>query len=447
VAVALALAGSMVWSLCAPYRDAGVEAVRKKGYPASLSELDAWYPAVPPSDNAALVYTNAFALLAGSGVSSNAERLLNASLPSRGQRLTLTAEDKRDLAELLAANEAALRLLYSAPASGRSRYPIDLREGFTLSLSHLGQVKQAVRLLGAEALLRASEGDAEKATQALLAAGRVADSLSEEPLLISCLVRIASWSTVVARLEQVLGLAQLTEEQLALLQRRVGEAERASALVHALAGEQASGIAIFTDRDMQDKVLGGPQGPNPPTRHVSYRAGLVFGLYRATGLCQKDEACYLGAMAKTLAAAELPYPARFSASEQAGVILTNPPPRFCIFSRMLLPALARVYARDADFTARIRAATTALAVERFRRAHGNALPDTLEALVPAYLPAVPSDPFDGKPLRFSRYGARHGHSYAVYSVGSDRKDDGGVDWTSSNPKPRNPRDIVFMAEH
>jgi len=434
----LALGGSLVWSLCAPYRDSAVEAIRKQGYPATLSELDAWYPAVPASENAALVYTNAFALLAGSGISSNGARFLNASFPGPGQRLA--AEDKRELAELLAANQAALRLLYSAPASGCSRYPVDLREGFTLRLPHLAQIKQAASLLSDEALLRASEGDAEKATEALLAAGRAADSLSEEPLLISFLVRVATWNVVLARLEQVLGLTQLTEGQLALLQKRVGQAERASALVRALAGERAGGMTVFTDRKSQAEVFGNPQVPGL-RGHGSYLAGLLFGLYRTSGLWQRDEAYFAGAMAKAVATAEVPYPARFSACERAGAVLTRPPPRFCFFSRMMLPGLSRAHTRDADMTARVRAATTALAVERFRRAHGNALPDNLEALVPAFIPAVPSDPFDGKPLRFSR----HGPSYAVYSIGSDCKDDGGVDWTSSPIK--NPLDIVFMVEH
>jgi hypothetical protein len=434
VAVALALAGSIVWSLRAPDRDLEAEAIRKQGYPATLSELDAWYPAVPPSENAALVYTNAFELLEASGVSSNGARFLDASYPGRGQRLT--AEDRRELAGLLATNQEALRLLHSVPASGRSRYPIDLRDGLWVPLPHLGQLKMAVSLLGAEALLRASEGDAGKAAEALLAAGRAADSVSEEPLLISFLVRIAAWEIVLARLEEVLGLTQWTEEQLALLEKRVSEAERALALARALAGERAGGIAVFTDPN----AFGGPQRSDP-RGHTLNGADLLIGLYRASGLRQKDEAYYLGAMAQAIAAAKLPYPAHFSTWGQAGVILTGRPPRLCVFSANLLWPLSRAYARDADETALIRAATTALGVERFRRAHTNALPDTLEALVPAYLRAVPSDPFDGKPLRFTK----HGPSYAVYAVGSDCKDDGGVDWTSSPIK--NPLDIVFMVEH
>ena len=121
VAAALALAGLVVWGLLAPHRDPRVEAVRKQGYPATLGELDAWYRAVPPTENVALAYTQAFALLAGGSASRMGTSLsrLSEILPARGQ--ALTAEDKGKLAELLAANEGALRLLDSAPASGRSR--------------------------------------------------------------------------------------------------------------------------------------------------------------------------------------------------------------------------------------------------------------------------------------------------------------------------------------
>jgi len=47
------------------------------------------------------------------------------------------------------------------------------------------------------------------------------------------------------------------------------------------------------------------------------------------------------------------------------------------------------------------------------------LPDSLEALVPEFLDAVPADPFDSKPLRYSK------SKGIVYSVGEDLQDSGG----------------------
>jgi hypothetical protein len=50
------------------------------------------------------------------------------------------------------------------------------------------------------------------------------------------------------------------------------------------------------------------------------------------------------------------------------------------------------------------------------------LPNTLEETVPAYMPAVPEDPFTGRPLKYLVDGTR----FVVYSPGPDGKDDGGV---------------------
>jgi hypothetical protein len=49
----------------------------------------------------------------------------------------------------------------------------------------------------------------------------------------------------------------------------------------------------------------------------------------------------------------------------------------------------------------LRCAATACAVERFRLKYKK-LPEKLEQLVPEFLPKVPIDPFDGKPLRYFR---------------------------------------------
>ena len=76
----------------------------------------------------------------------------------------------------------------------------------------------------------------------------------------------------------------------------------------------------------------------------------------------------------------------------------------------------------ADLVAQVRTARTALAVERYRLAHGT-LPGGLADLVPDYLDGVPEDPFDGRPLRYKKLEK----GYVVYSVGEDGKDDGGAE--------------------
>lgn len=57
------------------------------------------------------------------------------------------------------------------------------------------------------------------------------------------------------------------------------------------------------------------------------------------------------------------------------------------------------------------------------------LPQSLADLVPTYLPQVPTDPFDGKPLK----SVVTGGSLVIYSVGPDGIDDGGKPTDPANP--------------
>lgn len=63
---------------------------------------------------------------------------------------------------------------------------------------------------------------------------------------------------------------------------------------------------------------------------------------------------------------------------------------------------------------------TATALTLYRRQHGQ-WPAGLEVLSPRYMPAIPVDSFTGGALRY----AIEGDTVRVYSVGSDRDDDGG----------------------
>jgi hypothetical protein len=189
---------------------------------------------------------------------------------------------------------------------------------------------------------------------------------------------------------------------------------------------------------MMQMVLRQTQGSQG--RAGYFLATAAVSLLRVTGLMERDKAYFCNQTAHELAALELPYPARFAACQQIAASTNGPPPMF-VFSRMLLPGLGSFHIRVADQTALARVAATSLAIERFRLAHTNALPQSLEQLVPTCCKAVPADPYDGQPLRYKMHGA----SYVVYSVGSDGQDDGGAAWDS--PHLRVPQDIAFVVKH
>jgi hypothetical protein len=64
------------------------------------------------------------------------------------------------------------------------------------------------------------------------------------------------------------------------------------------------------------------------------------------------------------------------------------------------------------------AARTSLALRRYQLVHGE-LPAKLDELVPRFLKEVPKDPYDGRPLRYSK------EKKSVWSVGEDGVDSGG----------------------
>lgn len=87
---------------------------------------------------------------------------------------------------------------------------------------------------------------------------------------------------------------------------------------------------------------------------------------------------------------------------------------------LLMPAVSGA-SRNAELSMQRRdAMLVAIALELHRRRHG-AWPQSLNELVPVLLPSIPTDRFDGRPLK---YVVRDGTAF-VYSVGANRVDDGG----------------------
>lgn len=64
---------------------------------------------------------------------------------------------------------------------------------------------------------------------------------------------------------------------------------------------------------------------------------------------------------------------------------------------------------------------TLVALRGYQMEHGS-LPDQLEKLTPDFLPKLPIDPYDGKPLRYSAEKKR------IWSIGTDGKDSSGMEW-------------------
>jgi hypothetical protein len=379
-------------------------AIAAAGEPVTLEQLGRIYEVPPDAENAAPLYAQAFAAVRSEGLNT----------PS-----------------FLADNREALALLLKAADRPLCRYPVALTNGATVLLPHLYKIRICATLLRDEAVSQVRRGHTDSATTALLAGFRLARSLDNEPLLTSKLVEIGSLGLALDGLQESIHQTGFTEAELLRLQTVLRDAEPGVGFRRAMLGERASLVATFksSDESLAEAMAASEGGSGVPP--------LMLRNYRSAGHLEGDFEFALTFMSNLVAVASLPYPEALDAA--AG--LKNPEQQSVldgrlVVSALLLPQPARFLNKGAEAVARICLARAVLAVERYRLKHGGALPTSLADASAEFADGIPLDPFDGQPVRYRQ---RPGGGYVVWSVGVDRKDDGGningVDNTA-------PRDVV-----
>jgi len=435
----LGLVGSaVVWRMRLSHTvESQLTALRAAGLPTSGAELNNWYATVPDSENAALVMTQAFALMR-TFPDQRSNEVSRFKPPPRGQRLT--SEQVKLISNYVTLNADALETARAAVKLPKSRYPIELDPGVDALLPHLGKIKTLVQIARDKAILAIDAQQGPDATPFLITTLGLARTLDLEPLLISQLVRISILRTTREILELRLNAGNIGGSELNDLTPSFASAERTNLMVRALAGEQAMVIPYFhmtrstmgrlakTDDDDSSAVP--PMSKGEP------------GFFRVTGFFELDQRFYLRVMRSNMALAELGPSESLAAtnlelSAEAGVLS-----RHYILSGLFLPAMSRAVVKEAQGLASARICAVALALERFRLANER-LPKELSELVPRFLPTVPLDPFDGAPLRYKPLAK----GYVIYSIGPDGRDDGGKEPPSRRPSTKDvPEDITLTVE-
>jgi hypothetical protein len=108
--------------------------------------------------------------------------------------------------------------------------------------------------------------------------------------------------------------------------------------------------------------------------------------------------------------------------------------RYGLLASLVAPCYEGAVATLAESDAGHGLVRLAVAAARYRADKGKD-PASVNDLVPQYIPAVPRDPFDGKPLRM----VARGGGLVFYGVGRDLKDDGGVAWNAETKTG----DVIF----
>ncbi len=299
-------------------------------------------------------------------------------------------------------------------------WPLDYSKGFELSLPHLPAMTNTSKVLQGRAQAELAAGRPENAfqdVQTILALARAAGSA---PFLITVLVE----SSILDRASQVIndGLERhaWTDAQLVDLSSELSRIDLLARLSDSLRGERASLLQLDASRTDLLTLQGLPDTRTLRLQNAALRA--TWAIWPA-GWFNEDKAGYIGTIQRYIDAVNHPkeLPPTLTEIESARADssvwnkIRNP------LSHQAMPVLMSPTKRIAATQTILRSLATACAVERYRMAHGR-LPATLEDLVPAFLPSIPTDPLTGKPLC---YKPSESSSYLIYGTGWDQTDNAG----------------------
>jgi hypothetical protein len=399
--------------------------IREKGYPVTLVELNRWYPHVAPTDNGTLLLDKAFASLSQEAARPDKSRdepapdsLRRGLPPDSSAQATAGSPD---------ANDDVLDLLHQASNAPRWRFPIDLRTLSIMPYPHLGNLIRAAHLLEADAANHTVCAEPQPALVSVQSLFGLSHSLDREPLVRSHLARLECQRIAVNSLQNLMNSTRLTDKQLDALADALEKAEDQRGLARAFIGQRCIGIYGFETLERAMDPVGLQVARTYPLgQRFLINLDVLFSspayLYNLCGLLQWDELEYLRLMDRCVQAAQLGFPERIDATHALRQSLERES-QFHTFSRAWLHGMngPRIILKDAALAARLREARVAIAVERYRLAH-NELPRTLWELESSGSGTVPADPFNGRPLRYTRLS----NGYIIHSVcqNAASKDDG-----------------------
>lgn len=374
-----------------------LEAARDAGYPTSYAEL-AEYTSLPEGvENAADLYTRAFAAYVPPADEVNLPVAGKAELPDRGASMPEPMASA--VANFLAANGECLSLLHEAARIEHCRYDWDYADGEKCFPQSEG-LKACARLLELAAIVRAQQGDSEAALRCVEDGLRLGESLRREPGMIGHLLRIACNAAALTALERALNTTVFSDSQLRHMQAILGTIADGLDFSRVMVTEQCFMIELCRE----------------PLRRKEAR-----GLRTLPGyLSDQGISDTLAYGRDYIEAATLPPPARLTRVRTLDQDLEDLSFFWHPFVKIGMPAVSRTVQLDIRFRAELDLAQLSLAIERYRLATGE-VPERLGLLVAQYLDAVPLDPFDGQPIRYRRTEP----GYRLYSIMEDGQDNGG----------------------
>jgi hypothetical protein len=314
-----------------------------------------------------------------------------------------------------------------------SRFPLeyDKDDPAAILLPHLAALKRCSQVLQLRAIAELQNGQTGQALDDVKLMLRLADSVRNEPFLISHLVRIAILQIALQPIWEGLAEQKWSDGQLADLNQELSRMDFVADYKIAMHGEMGfqDGIIRFL-KNHPDQYVNmtsyAGDDTHRSTAEIMVIVCLRFHLVPSGWFYQNQLRCAQAMEKFYLPAADVQHqtidPALLRQADAAVQVERKNLGPFNIMESLMLPALGSAAKKFAHAQCSVDLARVACALGRYEMAHGQ-YPESLAALAPQYINALPHDVIGAKPLI---YHPTVGGEFLLYSVGWDSEDDGGI---------------------
>jgi hypothetical protein len=329
-----------------------------------------------------------------------------------------------DVLLALSRYDSTIEELRQAATLPYSRFPLNYDSDFpaTINLPHLSALKSCSQMLQLRAVAELQNGQSDLALADVKLMLRLNDSIRTEPFLISHLVRIAMLNLPLQPVWEGLQDHKWSDAQLVELDQELAKLDFLADYEFSMRGERVLSMANIEYLRRTRNIGLFSDGENSSSGFSK----AAFHLVPNSFFYQNELAIARGHQEWLLPVVDVEQhivsPKKLEmAKTNIDKMRTHWSPN-TILAAMMLPGLPYAVNKYAYAQSAVDMARVACALERFRLAQGN-YPETLDALQPRFIDALPHDVIGGQPLKYHR---TDNGQFALYSVGWNGKDDGGA---------------------
>lgn len=390
--------------------------------PVSLTELEAVFRRPDQQENAQKYYIEAL-------TATNPQNLQDLKTTLIQNRIGLSKTGKeqfpkealKDLTNILVSFQPVRQKVRRGTALELPYFDMEIGEGGRVYSNHMARTQTVCALLSLQSLELTLTGKDTAAADCIIDTLKLTRVFDFQPITLLYTIKNGIILETCEQISLLIKYGRPSARDLSRLQTALSETMSDDAFVNMLLAERVLQIEMARNiipKNVVEKFLQ-KDVPSLPERLPPMKPSL--GRLNLKRISRQ----YLKSMARMIEITRKPWPQSLDEIIENASKASEKSKSHEVFSKMI--GLSHL---SAETLIAARCTTLTLAIERYRLSQ-NALPSSLNDLVPAYIDSIPTDPFTGKGLLYI-HGA---NGYIIYSVGVNRTDDGGATISAAPETP------------